>query len=155
MKNLKDIDNDYTLIIIGDGSLKDKITEKINKYKLENNVIMIDKVKNSEIHKYYKASDIFINFNENEIFGMSILEAMNQECKVIAASAPGPRSIIDNKVNGILIDNSSVDVWIKAIEDNINNKTMGIEARKTIKEHLNWDNIAEKYIKLFEELVGE
>lgn len=149
MKKLKEISNDYFLIIIGQGSLKNKIVDLIKNYNLEKDILLIDKLENSKIHKYYKASDIFINLNDKEIFGMSILEAMYQGCNVIAIDAPGPKFIIDNKINGIIMKNYDLDKWINSIKENIENKCMSKLANRKVIDYFNWDSIATEYQYLF------
>ncbi|WP_143315773.1 glycosyltransferase family 4 protein [Clostridium sp. HBUAS56017] len=155
LKELKKINDDYILIIIGKGSLKNKICGLIQEYGLDKDIVLIDKVENSKIHSYYKASDIFLNFNSQEIFGMSILEAMYGECKVIARDAPGPSYIIDDKINGIIMKDYDMTSWIKAIEKNINNRDMSKLGKEKIIKRFNWNNIAEEYMKLFKEIKGE
>jgi 1,2-diacylglycerol 3-alpha-glucosyltransferase len=102
---IKTLSNDYILIIIGKGPLKDEIFKKINNYGIEDKVIYIESITNKDIHQYFKLSDFFVNFNDKEIFGMSILEAMYQGCVVIAKRAPGPSYIIEDGVSGYLVDN--------------------------------------------------
>lgn len=154
-KELRKTSNDYILIVIGQGSLKSELTSLIENYKLNNDVILIDKIQNTQIHRYYKACDMFLNFNNKEIFGMSILEAMYQGCKVTAINAPGPNFIIDNEINGVILKDFSFETWIRKIEQYINDKSMAIKARERIEKNLNWDSIAKEYIELFKEIKGE
>lgn len=155
MKEIRKNNNEYLLIIIGQGSLKDKMHDLIRSYKIEDNIIFIDKIENSKIHKYYKASDIFLNFNSKEIFGMSILEAMYQGCKVIAIEAPGPSYIINDNIDGVVMKDYDPTTWKKIIEKNINNRQMSDMAIEKIVNWFNWDTIAEKYLDLFQEIKGE
>ena len=105
--------SNYKLIIIGKGRLKNDLLKEINN---KNNILYIEEIKNSDIWNYYYISDWFINLNRKEIFGMSILEAMYYNCKVVAYSAPGPNSIISDKVDGFLVNSD------EQIIDIINNK---------------------------------
>lgn len=91
-------------IIIGDGEKTESIDAKINQLKLNRRIKHIKRIPNEEMHQYYKMADYFVNFNDHEIFGMSILEAMYQGCNVIAFHAPGPDEIIENKKNGFLVN---------------------------------------------------
>lgn len=154
MRYIIDKDQDYLGIIIGNGSLKESLYKKINEYGLDNNIILIDKVSNEEIHKYYKVCDAFINLNKNEIFGMSILEAMYQGCLVIAHSAPGPNYIIDSGKDGIILDSDNFDQWISEIEESINKTFIRSNAREKIVKEFNWDSISDKFVKLISEIGG-
>lgn len=154
MRYIIDKDQDYIGIVIGNGSLKEEIYKKTNEYGLDNNIILIDKVSNEEIHKYYKICDAFINLNKNEIFGMSILEAMYQECLVIAHNAPGPNYIIDSEKDGIIVNSDDLEFWFSTIEKSINKTFIKKNAKRKIVEEFNWDSISEKFVKLIYEIGG-
>ena len=64
----------------------------------------IPRLDNNAVHAYYHACDVFVNLNDREIFGMSLLEAMYAGCPPVARHAPGPDLIIENGVSGILCD---------------------------------------------------
>ena len=142
---INNLSDKYYLVMIGDGSLKNKIAEYIEKYHIQAKIKRIDKIENKEIHKYYKISDYFLNFNNKEIFGMSILEAMYQGCNVIAIDAPGPRDIIKNNQNGFLVDD--INQMKQIIESN--NKIDSKEAIKSINNCYSWDNT----VKIFDEWI--
>lgn len=148
LKNLIRKDKKYFMIIIGDGNLKNKFIKCLELNGLKQYVMYIEKIENKFIHEYYKLSDFFINFNKNEIFGMSILEAMNQECKVIAINAPGPNEIIKHNLNGFLMKDFDMEKWSQIIEKNIENIYIGKEAKKSVIKNFDWDNIAKKYLKI-------
>lgn len=100
---VRQVDDNYYAVMIGNGRLNDSLSCLIKKYGLVNKIRWIKSVPNIEIHTYYKACDYFINLNDHEIFGMSILEAMYQGILVIAMSAPGPDMIIEDKKNGYIV----------------------------------------------------
>lgn len=95
-------DSSYKLIIVGTGVLHDEVKNLINEKKLSASVRMVNKVPNTDIWELYRIADAFINLNQQEIFGMVILEAMYYGCRVVAWEAPGPNFIIENGVSGVL-----------------------------------------------------
>lgn len=105
IRMLKDLNDDYYAVMIGSGKLNDKLQRSIDNDNLSSKLCWIKSVPNQDIHMYYKASDYFINLNDHEIFGMSILEAMYQGITVIAMHAPGPDTIIENGKSGYLVKN--------------------------------------------------
>lgn len=145
----------YHLVVIGNGTMQHRVEDKIRKLKLEKNITLINKVPNIDIHKYYFTADVFVNFNDKEIFGMSILEAMYNGCPVLAIDAPGPKDIITSNEDGILQSDFNLDNWINAIEKISKNKTMGKKAHKKICEAFCWEKIADDYIELYKELIGD
>ena len=90
--------------MIGSGKLNDKLQQSIDNDNLSSKLCWIKSVPNQDIHLYYRASDYFINLNDHEIFGMSILEAMYQGTTVIAVAAPGPSTIIEHGKSGYLVE---------------------------------------------------
>ncbi|MEH7111507.1 glycosyltransferase family 4 protein [Neobacillus niacini] len=143
LKLMHKLDDRYFLLLIGKGSLKEILFSKIREYKLEGRVKYLEAVPNQEMHSYYKAIDCLINMNQHEIFGMSILEAMYQECPVVARHAPGPNFIIDNGVTGFLCDD--LKTMIKSLEKLDEN--MGIQSKERIINIFNWDSTCEKILK--------
>lgn len=137
----------FKFIIIGKGTMKNKVLNYINENKLTNKIIYIDSIPNNEMWKVYHISDIFINLSNNEIFGMAILEAMYYKCAVIAKSAPGPNYIIKNEVNGIILDNYDIDRWINEIINISVNSQLVENAYNTIKEEFNWSVTAKKILR--------
>lgn len=113
---MKHLDDRYYMIIIGRGSLEGELLDIIEKNKLSAQIKRIEAIPNSEIHSYYRASDYFVNFNRNEIFGMSILEAMFNGCCVVAFHAPGPDYILSYANMGFLV--SSVEEMVSCIQEN-------------------------------------
>ena len=97
------LNEDFYAVVIGSGNLNADLEKLIKEYELVNRVNWLKEIPNKEIHAYYKACDYFINLNDHEIFGMSILEAMYQGIVVIAMSAPGPEMIIEDRKNGYIV----------------------------------------------------
>lgn len=146
----------YSLLMVGNGPLKEKIISEVKNNSLEDNFFYIEKVPNNEIGELYRTSDVLINMNDREIYGMSILEAMYQKCPVVAVEAPGPKFIIDNEKTGYIINGFNLEEWRVIIEKAIENrKYIGNNANKKIIGELNSDTISKKYISLYEELLGK
>ena len=125
-------DNKYKLLIIGKGSLKDKVINKINELNISDKVKIFEQIENKYIYEVYCISKYFVNLCKNEIFGMALLEAMYYETCVIASHANGPDEIINDKVNGYLVNED------KEISDIIlNNKY--INAHESILNKFTWD----------------
>ncbi len=93
LKDLIKIDNNYYLIIIGDGSLINEIIEKVNSYELNNNVMFLKN--RSDINDILQAADIFVMPSIWEGLSLSLVEAQ-------AASLP---CIISSNINsGIMVE---------------------------------------------------
>ncbi len=131
----------YGLIVIGDGSLREKFERELEKRGLEERVFYFSRIPNVQMYRYYAASDYFVNFNTHEIFGMSILEAMYQGCIVVARRAPGPEQIIENGVSGFLCSSDQEMDEMLAVPQP---SDMGERARNRVMENFTWDATAER-----------
>lgn len=135
---LNQLPPEFSLIMIGTGQLDEKADALIHANGLDSRVIRIRKIENSRIHEYYRAADYFLNFNPEEIFGMSILEAMYQDCTVMARRAPGPSFIIEDGKNGFL--SSSIDEMARQIKEG--KRIPEGNARTRILQSFTWERTA-------------
>lgn len=135
----------HLLVVIGNGELKEAFLKKVEGMNLISRVVYIESIPNIEIHNYYKAADCFLNFNYQEIFGMSILEALYQECPVVARHAPGPDSIVKHGETGFLCD--TVDEMCEQI-DKIN-LDMGIKGKQQVEKYFSWKAASEVFLEDF------
>lgn len=99
-------DDSYRLISIGKGELQPEFEKKMDDLGLRDKVYRIESIENSQVWKFYRMSDVMVNLNRVEIFGMAILEAMYYGCPVVARRAPGPEYILTSGQDGFLCDNS-------------------------------------------------
>ncbi|MCD8131036.1 MAG: glycosyltransferase [Lachnospiraceae bacterium] len=135
-------DSRYRLLMVGTGPLKESLDEKIKSEDLTDNVIQIEKILNSDIWELYCLADCFVNLNQQEIFGMAILEAMYYGCKVVAWNAPGPDFIIEDGVSGYLVDSENA-----VIENCRTQVDVSENAHKRIVEKFTWKSTAESMSK--------
>ncbi len=140
---LKNQGHHYKLLMVGSGELELPVKKRIKELHLENDVKMLESIPNENIWELYCLSEAFVNLNQQEIFGMAILEAMYYGCKVIAWSAPGPDYIIENGVSGFL---ATTDKAICACIMKSWNKSQC--AHNRIVEEFVWDRMA-KVLKVY------
>ena len=95
-------DKGYRLLMIGQGELLEQVKHSISENSIDLAVTIIEKIENSIIWEAYRIAYVYVNLNEHEIFGMSILEAMYYECPVVALEAPGPDYIMEQGKYGFL-----------------------------------------------------
>ncbi|MBL0024757.1 MAG: glycosyltransferase [Saprospiraceae bacterium] len=71
-----------SLVMVGDGILKSNMEQYILDSKIDR-VILPGFINQSEISKYYIASDVLVLCSESETWGLSINEAMNFRLPII------------------------------------------------------------------------
>jgi glycosyltransferase involved in cell wall biosynthesis len=138
------------LLIIGDGSDKDFIAAKIEKLQLHDSVKIIPFQKN--ITPYIQHAHCTILTSYFEGFPMSIVEALAAATPVISVDCEtGPREIIQDGFNGLLVKNHDSAALAKAIiamvDDKNLHETCKNNAQKSV-EHLSLTNIAQQWKQL-------
>jgi sucrose-phosphate synthase len=117
----------------------------------------------TEVPELYRiAADtkgVFVNAALTEPFGLTLIEAAGCGVPVVATDDGGPRDIIKNCKNGILVDVSESKNISKAINKIIDDeklwKQFSEEGMKNVRKHYTWDAHVEKYLKEVEELVEQ
>ena len=137
LNQIRQRDKNYKLLMVGTGSLRAAVDEKIGGYGLNDAVKLIDKIPNNDIWELYRFADCFVNLNQQEIFGMAILEAMYYGCKVVAWRAPGPEFIIEDGKSGYLVEDESSICKRTLLDTDIS-----IESHKRILQSFTWENAA-------------
>lgn len=150
---INSIDSSYHLLVVGNGSLKERFIDTIESMNIKDDVTYIEKIENKYMAELYSISDVFINTNDKEIYGMSILESMYCECPVVAKKAPGPEFIIDNGKTGYIIEDYDKHIWYEKINYIVSNRDgFSSRSKRRIKNNFLWSSICNKYEELFEKL---
>lgn len=124
-KHVFDKHPDWNWIIIGDGEDKERIKSKIKEYEIDNNISIINNVKN--IEDYYKKSAMYVMTSRYEGFGLVLTEAQVFHLPCVSFKCPaGPSEIIKDRVNGYLIDCFDIEKMIR----DINNLIEDVQSRQ-------------------------
>lgn len=147
---------DWTLHIYGSGD-SNELQKEIQELGIEKNTLIHGAT--SEIVEKYKESSIYLLTSRFEGFGMVLAEAMACGVPCISFDCPyGPRNIIKNNEDGILVENGNIEEFSKRLEYMIQNQevriNMGQKARENIKR-LDIRCIATQWQNLFNELLSE
>lgn len=130
-------DQKYKLLMVGTGELKTAVENRIGELDLIESVRMIERIPNCDIWELYRMADSFVNLNQQEIFGMAILEAMYYGCKVVAWNAPGPNLIIENGKSGFLV-NRNRDLLNCIVDGKLNEE----DIHRRIVDCFTWEQVA-------------
>ncbi len=119
-KVFADKNKEWNLNIVGDGSKKEFLTQKIQEYSLQDRVTLYPFTKN--VKEKMKEASVFLLPSRWEGFGLVILEAFEMGLPVIAYELGPVQEIIDNNKNGYLIEKFDVSKYANAMLDIANNK---------------------------------
>lgn len=113
-------DKGISLLIFGDGALKNELQLLINHLSLNNTVFLMGRVKNP--YYFMKRAQFLVMSSEFEGFGNVLIEAMACGCPCISFDCPsGPGEIITNGINGFLVENQDKEELTKAMQKLIEN----------------------------------
>lgn len=144
---LNRINRKYKLFMIGRGYLKEKVLHRIQESNNSENIKYVEQVPYNEIWESHYISDIFVNMNEKEIFGMAMMEAIYYQSTVVAFSAPGPKIILQGMLDCYLCKSdeeiiNSIKLANGTNENRLYNKSRLIEL-------FSWDKMAIRLKELY------
>jgi glycosyltransferase involved in cell wall biosynthesis len=97
--------NEFVLLILGDGEERNKLEKKIIEKKLQKNVYLIGHVEN--VFKYFKKGEIFVLSSLWEEVGFVMVEAALTNLFIISSNCPnGPTEFLLKGKQGILFENN-------------------------------------------------
>ncbi|WP_026882530.1 glycosyltransferase family 4 protein [Clostridium akagii] len=103
IKEICNIHPEAKFVLAGDGDLV-LVQELIKKKQLDKHVILLGWINKQMVNDVLKATAIYVLPSYNEGMPMSILEAMSYGIPIIASDVGGIPTIIDNEINGFLIE---------------------------------------------------
>ena len=152
LKIVKQRGYNFELSIIGKGELETSIKEAIKYYSLFNEINLIQAIPNTELKHYYANSDFTMMFSYDEIFGMTILEAMACGCPFISNFEPGPNDII-NSNNGYKIRSDSPYQLAEGLISIFNKENLDRHViEETTKMNYSWKAISKSYLNIYSDL---
>lgn len=142
---------DAVLCMVGP-FLDDSYQETVNlvqKYNLEDSVEFTGVLTKEDWHKKATEYDVFINTTNFDNTPISVIEAMALGLTIVSTNVGGMPYLIENKVDGLLVDKENVDAMTNAIIDVIEGKylTLSKKAREKA-ETFDWDIIKYKWFKI-------
>ena len=115
MPELLKINPDFKLIIAGDGPERNNYELQIKNYELGDYIKMTGGLKQEELWKYMRASDIFILNTGYEGLSHLLLEAMRMSLPIITTNIGGNPEVIENNRTGLLVEYNNRDQIKNAI----------------------------------------
>ena len=97
--------------------------------------------------------------SRTDSFGIVLLEAWAHGKPVIGANAGGIPAVVDDRMNGILVDFGDVPALMEAVHmllvDEALNRRMGDNGREKIATHYNWEHLTEKMLGVYDALLNK
>lgn len=147
---------DIALIIAGDGSMRDRITEKLNA--IIPHTYLLGRVSPDDVPALLVNSDIHVTTSEKETKGLTILEAFSAGIPVLAPRAGGVVDSINDGENGLLFtpqDKADFASKLKTLIDNSKlRQTMGIKAKESVAKS-SWEQATKNLLKIWQQQIED
>ncbi len=142
------------LLIIADGPELEAVARLIAEHNLDGSVMLVSNA--GEVAPYLNASDLFVLPSRYEGLSNALLEAMACGLPVISTRVGGSRDIIEDGVNGLLVEVDTKDLLCDAMERVLRDRqlaaNLGANAKATIEAKHDIRKIANAYINLYRDL---
>ena len=145
----------WEIVIVGDGENLEEMKRQVRSKKLER----IYFTGNTNPTELYKKAKILLLPSFSEAFSMTLLEAMTYQCvPIVFDTALGFHDIIQNRKNGMIVRKMNHREYIQICEKLMNSPEqlsyMAKLAKKHVDNQFNLDKICNKWINLFNDLLG-
>ena len=149
---------DAMLYIVGEGPLEKELKEQAKRHNKK--IVFVGSKSHDELPTIYASSDLFVSPSivakngDQEGLPVSIMEAMASGVPVICGLSGGTKDIVNDGINGFILDVRDVKLLAQRINQVIYDDAMAMSmkehALKTVKEY-SYKKIAEKYSRLIGE----
>ena len=154
----RDCNTRLVLIGKGDKDYTDSCWEKMDRLGLRDKVLYSPQLEQKFVREMYRCCDMFLLPTRYEIFGMVLLEAMYFGMPVLTTFNGGSSTLIQEDVNGFILDQLNPDKWADRICSLLENPEhladVGRQASDTVARNYTWDALAPRFIELYRKRVG-
>lgn len=146
----------HKLLLVGEGPKVKAVKKKVLEYKLGDKVHFHSPVPNTDLPRFYRTCDVYVNASVSETMGISMIEAMACGKPVVASPSPGALGIIVDRENGYVAStNSSASLAEKALLlDGAEIKRMGAGARRIAKERFDVEQMGKLLMNAYESVLA-
>ena len=148
LANLGNIAENAVLIFAGSGPEENSLKEYVSHLGVADKVKFVGSLARSELIKLYAYCDLFVMLSrrKGETFGIVFIEAMALGKPVIGTNIGGIPEVIEDGVNGFLVEPDDIESISSRIESLLNDRSlrlaMGGRGREMVDDHFNSKKMA-------------
>jgi len=154
---------DACLTIAGAGPMEGRLKIIVREKNLTNKIAFLGMRPQSELPLLYRRAAIAVfpfivaENGDQEGLGLVVVEAMGCGCPVIASDLPAIHDTIVHGKNGLMVPPGSPEMLASAITTLLSDAELRLqlsrEARNSVVDKFDWEQVAYKYSKLYKKLL--
>lgn len=156
-------------VIIGQGPDLNPLRKFASEYGISKRIIFTNgldfttssnaSVANKQEALFLKDFDIFVEPSSNEGLGLSVMQAMAWARPVVACGAGGLYSLVEDGVNGFLVQKENAEEMAEAISKLLSDRTlankMGARGREIVESKFNSKIVVKQHIEYYQWLLAK
>ena len=149
--------DDIGLVVIGKGVSLDDFKKRIANSKRKKQILHFEQIPNKELGSIYGRANLFLLPTNYEIYGMVVMEALENGVPVISTPEAGPAYILSEEKYGTCL-NLNEEKWCNEISRRLLNLVTDDEKnymRNYVNMKFRWPRIASEYYDTLNKLIGE
>ncbi|MCR4318158.1 MAG: glycosyltransferase family 4 protein [Planctomycetes bacterium] len=154
MKQLSASGIEFTLLVVGDGYLREQLQLAAKELGIEGRVKFL--LLRTDVADLLGASDLAVAPSLYESYGMVIAEAMACGLPVIGSRVGGIPELIDDRVTGYLVDSRSpaqiADAIRNVMKSDDHFRSMGAKGRERVVSHFSIEKMVDMTTRLYERM---
>lgn len=155
-KQVLDDGIDAKLLIVGDGEMRETISDLISELKLKQHVIMTGYQAKPQNH--LALMDIYLLSSFSEGTSMTLLEAMSIGKPCVVTNAGGNPEIIEHQINGLVTTNDDANAFAAAITTLAHNpdlrKSMSEQSRQRFEQKFSATSMVQQFQHLYQQVTA-
>ncbi len=145
--------HDTKFLIVGDGPLRNQLSDSLKSANLSSNFKFIGNLKEEMLPKVYNCADVFVLPSIQEGQGIVLLEAQASGKPVVAFDIGGVNETVQNKETGLLVNsgnaNALADALLKLLTDKDLREKMGSNGQLFVSKNYTWELCSQKMLKVY------
>jgi len=148
---------DAQLLIAGEGRIKDELVNLTERLKISEHVFFIPNIYDTK--EFLSVMDLFVLPSLKEGLGLSLMEAMASGLGVVGSDVGGIKSLIQDRINGLLVRPADAEGLARAIlellEDKEKRNKFGENAKNFIAQNFSQERMASETEGVYLECLSE
>jgi glycosyltransferase involved in cell wall biosynthesis len=149
---------DAVLALIGEGPLREEITQRVRDLGIQNNVIFTGRLDSKGVLKWLQAADVFTLISAIEGLPCCVLEAMAAGLPPVLSDIPAHTQLVENEVHGLITELGNQDSiaqgLLRLLNDPELRAKLSAAARNRMIEQYSTGEVVTRYETLFRKMLA-